>query len=82
MEELEVIEKVEEPTDWVNSMVTIVQPNGKLRISIDPCDLSKAVKCDYYPMSTIDEIVTRMPNAKVFHNLNLEIKCPLEYLQV
>ena len=66
MEELEVIEKVEEPTDWVNSMVTIVQPNGKLRIYIDPLDLNKAVKCDYYPMSTIDEIVTRMPNAKVF----------------
>ena len=70
MEELEVIEKVEEPTDWVNSMVTIVKPNGKLRICIDPRDLNKAVKRDYYPMSTIDEIVTRMPNAKVFSVLD------------
>ena len=70
MEELGVIEKVEEPTDWVNSMVTIVKPNGKLRICIDPHDLNKAVKRDYYPMSTIDEIVTRMPNAKVFSVLD------------
>ena len=48
MEELDVIEKVEEPTDWVNSMVSIVKPNGKLRICIDPRDLNKAVKRDYY----------------------------------
>ena len=54
MEELDVIEKAEEPTDRVNSMVTIVKPNGKLRICIDPHDLNKAVKRDYYPMSTID----------------------------
>jgi len=28
MEELDVIKKVVKPTDWVNSMVTIVKPNG------------------------------------------------------
>ena len=70
MEKLDVIEKVEEPTDWVNSMVTIVKPNGSLRICIDPRDLNMAVKRDYYPMSTIDDIVTRMPNAKVFSVLD------------
>ena len=65
MEELDVIEKVEEATDWVNSMVTIVKPNGSLRICIDPRDLNKAIKREPYPMSTIEEIVTRIPNAKV-----------------
>ena len=70
MKKLDVIEKVEEPTDWVNSMVTIVKPNGNLRICIGPRDLNKAVKRDYYPMSTIDDIVTRMPNAKVFSVLD------------
>ena len=70
MEELDVIERVEEPTDWVNSMVTIVKPNGSLRICIDPRDLNKAIKREPYPMSTIEEIVTRMPNAKVFSVLD------------
>ena len=70
MEEIDVIEKVEEPTDWVNRMVTIVKANGKFRICIDPHDLNKVGKHDYHPMSTIDEIVTRMPNAKVFSVLN------------
>ena len=44
MEELDVIEKVVEPTDWEYSMVTIVKPNGSLRICIDPRDLNKAIK--------------------------------------
>ena len=31
-----VAERVHEPSDWVNSMVTVIKPNGKLRICIDP----------------------------------------------
>ena len=40
-EKLNVIEKVEAPTEWINSMVTIIKPNGQLRICIDPRDLNK-----------------------------------------
>lgn len=41
MEKLNVIERVQEPTDWVNSMVIVTKPNGKLQICIDPCDPNK-----------------------------------------
>ena len=41
MERLGVIERIQDPTDWVNSMVTVIKPNGKLRICIDPRDLNK-----------------------------------------
>ena len=70
MESLDVIEKINTPTPWVNSMVTIVKPNGTLRICIDPRDLNKAIKCEHYPMQTIEEVVTRMPNATVFSVLD------------
>ena len=66
MEKLNVIEKVEAPTEWV----TNIKPNGQLRICIDPCDLNKAVKREYYPMRTIEEVVTRMPNARCFSVLD------------
>ena len=36
MESLDVIEKVNTPISWVNSMVTIVKPNETLHIWIDP----------------------------------------------
>ena len=70
MEKLKVIERVYEPTEWVNSMVTVVKPNGKLRICIDPRDLNKAIKREHYPMKTIEEIASRMPNATTFSVLD------------
>ena len=70
MERLGVIERAQEPTDWVNSMVTVVKPNGKLQICIDPHDLYQAIKHEFYPMTTIEEIAARMPNAKLFSKLD------------
>ena len=70
MEQLNVIERVHEPTNWVNSMVIVTKPNGKLWICIDPRDLNKAIKREHYPMRTIEEVVTRMPNAQVFSVLD------------
>ena len=46
MERLDVIERVYEPTDWVNSMVTVIKKNEQLHICIDPCDLKRAIKCE------------------------------------
>ena len=70
MEKLKVIERVYEPTEWVNSMVTVIKTNGKLRICIDPHDLNKAIKREHYPMKTIEEIASWMPNATTFSVLD------------
>ena len=70
MEKLKVIERVYEPTERVNSMVTVGKPKGKLRICIDPRDLNKAIKREHYPMKTIEEIASRMPNATTFSVLD------------
>ena len=56
---------VNEPTDWVSSMVTVVKPN-KLRTCIDPKDLNRAIKRSHYPMPTIEEVATKLSKAKVF----------------
>ena len=63
-------ERVHEPSDWVNSMVTVIKPNGKLRICIDPRDLNKAIKREHFPTKTVEEVVARMPNAKIFSVLD------------
>ena len=39
-----VLEKVDGPSDWVNSMVVVQKKDGGLRICIDPKDLNKALK--------------------------------------
>ena len=69
MEEEGVIEKVDQPTDWVNSMVTVIKPH-KTRICLDPRNLNEAVKREHFPLPTIEEVTARMPNAKVFSVLD------------
>ena len=48
MEKTDVIRKVDEPTEWVSSMVVAKKPNGQLRICLDLRDLSKEIKREYY----------------------------------
>ena len=61
--------KVDQPTEWVSSMVATVR-NGKIRICIDPSDLNKVIKREHHPMRTIEEVVSTMPGAKVFSVLD------------
>ena len=59
------LSKVSQPTDWVNSMV-VSSRGEKIRICLDPGDLNKAVKREHYPIPTVEEIVAKIPEAKVF----------------
>ena len=69
MEKAGVIVRQTGPTDWVNSMVAVVKPN-KIRICIDPRDLNAAIRREHFPMTTIEEVVASMPQAKVFSVLD------------
>jgi len=64
------IAQVEEPTDWVNILVCVRKKNGRVRIFIDPGDLNKAICREHYPMSSIDDIVTRIHDSKVFSTVD------------
>ena len=57
--------KLSQPTDWVNSMV-VSSRGEKIRICLDPGDLNKAVKREHYPIPTVEEIASKIPEAKVF----------------
>ncbi|XP_056016955.1 uncharacterized protein K02A2.6-like [Ostrea edulis] len=70
MEQEGIIVRQSEPTEWVNSLVTVIKPNGSVRLCLDPKDLNSAIKRPHYPMLTIDEIVSRMPSAKYFSKLD------------
>ena len=64
-ESLGVIVKVDEPTDWVNSITIVEKKNGSLRICLDPRDLKKALKREHYSCLTVDDIAANLHGARV-----------------
>jgi len=70
MEKLNIIERVFEPTEWVNSLVLVQKPNGKLGVFLEPKDLNKAIKRHYHHIPTAEDILSRMAGAIVFSKLH------------
>ena len=48
MEQLGLIVKVSDPTDWVSPMVVARKSNGDIRICLDPANLNGAIKRQHY----------------------------------
>jgi len=44
--------------------------NNKLRVCMDPSDLNRAVMREHFPLQTVEDVISRMPNAKVFSVLD------------
>ena len=70
MKRLEVIERVEEPTEWVNSMVVMTKKNGAIRVCLDPRDLNRAVKHQHYKLPTREEIMAQLAGPKIFSKMD------------
>ena len=61
------MEKVNIPTEWISCMVVVSTPS-KTRICLDSQDLNKAVIRPKNQMSTLDELLPKLSEAKVFSN--------------
>ena len=66
----DIIEAVEGPTDWVNSLVYVTKPNGDLRICLDPCDLNKWIRREHHYTPTLDDVLPKLRDARVFSILD------------
>ena len=53
MKDLDVIEDITEPTDWVSPMVPVVKKNGDIRICVDLKKLNKAVQRERYVIPSL-----------------------------
>ena len=65
-----VISPIQEPTDWVSSMIAAKKPDGNIRLCIDPHYLNPALKRSHYPLPIIEEILPELSKAKVFSKVD------------
>uniref|UniRef100_A0A3Q2DAV3 ribonuclease H n=1 Tax=Cyprinodon variegatus TaxID=28743 RepID=A0A3Q2DAV3_CYPVA len=70
MEKLGVIKKIDEPTEWVSSLVVVQKKTGALRTCLDPRDLNKAIKREHFKLPTREEIMAQFAGAKWFSKLD------------
>lgn len=47
MEKTQIIEKVYEPTEWINALVLVTKNDGSLRVCIDPHYLNQAMQREH-----------------------------------
>lgn len=66
LEDQGIVSKVTYPTSWVNRLVIVEKPDGKLRICLDPRSLNKYILREHFIIPTADEIISRLSNKKYF----------------
>ena len=70
MLEINIIEPVEEPTDWCSRSKIAPKPDGKIRMCIDLTALIKSVQREVYPLPRISDMSTRLSEGRVFSKLD------------
>ena len=68
---LDIIEKIDGSTTWLNPIVAVPKSSGKIRICLDMRQANKAIirECNVIPR--IEDVLTELHDAKYFSNFDL-----------
>ena len=70
MEQMGVITRVDEPTEWCAGMVVVPKPNGKVRICVDLTKLNENVVRERLILPTVEQTLAQIGGAKHFSKLD------------
>ena len=70
MEEMKVISKTDEPTDWCVAMVPVTKSKGDICLCVDLRHLNKFVQREVFILPTVEDISQRLIEATVFSTLD------------
>lgn len=72
LEKLGIIEKSDNPANWISNIVIVEKPGKKVRICLDPKELNEALKPVNHPIPTFQEISAKLANKSYFTTLDLK----------
>ena len=71
MEQMEIISKVDEQTEWCVGMIVVPKANGKVRICVDLTKLIESILREYHPLPSVDHILAQLTGATIFSKLDV-----------
>ena len=66
MLKLEVIRKIDKPTEWCHPIVIVVKPSGDIRLCIDLTKLNAGVERELYQLESVEETLGKLGDECVF----------------
>jgi hypothetical protein len=72
MEEMDIISRVDEPTEWVSSMVVTEKKDGSVRICLDPKPLNQAILREHHHIPTLEDIAHKFADMKIFTIMDMK----------
>ena len=70
MEQMGVIGKVEQSTEWCVGMVVVPKANGRVRICVDLTKLNESVQRERHLLPAVDQTLAQLAGAKIFTKLD------------
>ena len=78
MENMGVITRIDEATEWCTGMVVIPKPSGKVRICVDLTKLNESVCRERHILPSVEQTLAQIGEAKHFTKLDANFgKCSL-----
>ena len=71
LEKLDIIEKVNGPTTWINPVVPVIKSSGEVRLCLDMRRANEAIIRERHVIPKLDELVTELHGAKYFSKIDL-----------
>ncbi|KAG6461364.1 hypothetical protein O3G_MSEX012576 [Manduca sexta] len=68
----DIIEEVHGPSSWVSPIFPILKEDGSLRLCVDMRRANAAIKRENHPLPTMDQLLPKIRNAKLFSKLDIK----------
>lgn len=67
-----IIERVNEPVEWINEIILIEKPNKSFRVCLNPKNLNQSLITEKFPIPTLNELGPGLRGKKHFSLLDIK----------